>query len=71
MKLGDFIDFSAILDSFYNDFLPLNDNHKSYSYDDDIPLQEDTEAFLLIQQAKISFLSHKKIKDKYIKPICE
>lgn len=52
MKLSDFIDFSAILDLYYNDFLPLDNNHKSYNYDDDIPLQDDTEAFLLLQQAK-------------------
>ncbi|AGC02422.1 hypothetical protein H012_gp026 [Acanthamoeba polyphaga moumouvirus] len=71
MKLGDYIDFSAVLELVYNDFLPLDDNHKSYEYDDEIPLQDDTEAFLLIKQAKNSFLSHKKIKDKYIKPKCE
>ncbi|QGR53567.1 hypothetical protein [Moumouvirus maliensis] len=71
MKLENFIDFSAILDLYYNDFLPLDNNHKSYNYDDDIPLQDDTEAFLLLQQAKKSFLSHKKIKDKYVKPKCE
>uniref|UniRef100_A0A6G6ADY3 Uncharacterized protein n=1 Tax=Borely moumouvirus TaxID=2712067 RepID=A0A6G6ADY3_9VIRU len=71
MKLEDFFDFSSILKLIYKDFLPLDDNHKSYKYDDDIPLQDDTEAFLLLQQAKNSFLSHKKIKDKYIKPKCE
>ncbi|AGF85775.1 hypothetical protein QJ854_gp007 [Moumouvirus goulette] len=71
MKLGDFIDFSSVLDLVYGDFLPLDDDHKSYKYNDDTPLQDDTEAFLLIQKAKDSFLSHKKIKDKYIKPKCE
>ncbi|AKI80632.1 hypothetical protein QJ850_gp067 [Acanthamoeba polyphaga mimivirus] len=71
MKLKDFIDFSSILKLSYNDFLPLDDNHKSYTYEDNIPLQDDSETRFLIQRAKDSFLSHTKIKDKYIKSKCK
>ncbi|AEQ61127.1 hypothetical protein [Acanthamoeba polyphaga mimivirus] len=71
MKLNNFIDFSSILELNYNDFLPLDDNHKSYTYEDNIQLQDDSEARFLIQRAKDSLLSHTKIKDKYIRPKCE
>ncbi|BCS83671.1 hypothetical protein QLL95_gp0452 [Cotonvirus japonicus] len=74
MKLKDFIEFPTTYEDLGTIFLDCNadDDFKSLSYDDkEITLVDNSEALLLINRAKNSFLTHKKLKDKYVKGKCE
>ncbi|BCS83666.1 hypothetical protein QLL95_gp0457 [Cotonvirus japonicus] len=71
MKLKDFINFSVFEKLNDNTCLDIlnckqDDNHKNFDCYKKICIDK-SEALLLINKAKNSFLSHIKLKDKYIK----
>lgn len=61
MKLKELFDFPAILNLDYNDFLPLDDDHKSWTCSDKIPLQDDSEARFLVQRGHVSWYNEQRI----------
>ncbi|BCS83726.1 hypothetical protein QLL95_gp0397 [Cotonvirus japonicus] len=70
MKIDDFIDFEQLKDICTKNIIKCNldKDHKIYNgYGGLLP--EKNEILLLMTKAKNSFLSHKKIKNKYLKDI--
>ncbi|BCS83727.1 hypothetical protein QLL95_gp0396 [Cotonvirus japonicus] len=70
MRIDDFIDFDSLNNVHYDSIIKcvLDNDHKVYNSEEKILLPEKNETLLLMAKAKNSFLSHKKIKNKYIKP---
>ncbi|AGF84833.1 hypothetical protein QJ854_gp949 [Moumouvirus goulette] len=71
MKIIDFIDFDSLGMLDYKSIIhcKLDDDHKIYEADEKIPLPNNKKTLSLITKAKKSFVSYKKIKDKYVKGI--